>query len=129
LSTLNSAVEATELTDDLDEADQVTIFAPNNAAFQDLLDDVQVTTLEELIEALTAEGVAGVLQAHVVADSLGAAEVLTVTDSLTTLNADKKLGVRTEGDMVFVNDAQVLETDILVGNGVIHVIDSVVNRP
>jgi transforming growth factor-beta-induced protein len=129
LSTLNAAVDATGLTDDLDQAEQVTIFAPNNAAFQALLDDVQVTTLEELVEALTAEGVAGVLQAHVVADSLGAAEVLAATDSLTTLNADKKLGVRTEGDMVFVNDAQVLETDILVGNGVIHVIDSVVNRP
>ena len=131
LTTLAAAVEAAGLTTTLDDADQVTIFAPNNAAFTALLtgQGLEDGDLEGLIEALTADGVSNVLQAHVVADSLGAEEVIAAADgdSLTTLQG-ALIGVSTDADgNVFVNGAQIVQADIVVGNGVIHVIDSVIN--
>ncbi len=47
--------------------------------------------------------------------------------------ADTLLGelinIRVEGDSVYINDAQVIITDIIADNGVIHVIDSVLLPP
>ena len=131
LSTLNAAVDAIDgLTATLDGAEKVTIFAPNNAAFTALLaaNSLEDGDLDGLIEALTANGVSAVLQAHVVGDSLGADEVIAAAtgDSLTTLQG-AKIGVTVEGENVFVNGAQVVNPNIIVGNGVIHVIDSVIN--
>jgi len=34
-----------------------------------------------------------------------------------------------DGDKVFINDAQVIITDVLASNGVIHVIDKVILPP
>ena len=133
LSTLAAAVDAEgiELTETLNTADQVTIFAPNNAAFTELLasQNLEDGDLAGLIAALTAEGVKGILQAHVVADSLSSVEVTAQVggDSLNTLNTSAKLGITQVGQNLFVNGAQIVTPDIFVGNGVIHIIDSVVN--
>ncbi len=127
LSTLNAAVDALELTETLDTANRVTIFAPNNAAFTALLGefDLEDGDLDGLVAALTADSVSSVLQAHIVADSLGAAE-LTDGLELTTLN-NKTITIANDGTNVFANGARVTTPDIIVGNGVIHVLDSVIN--
>ena len=126
LSTLNAAVDALTLTATLDNADQVTIFAPQNAAFDSLLKYQEVADLTALVSALTAGGVTGILQAHIVADSLPAD--LLEAKEYPTLNAGGSTVVITkEGENVFVNGAQVVEPNITVGNGVIHIIDSVIN--
>ena len=130
LTTLAAAVDAAELTDDLNDADQVTVFAPNNAAFQALLEAQQVADLNGLVEKLGLPAVTGILQAHVVADSLSSVEAAAAAggDSLQTLNSSAKLGITADADgNLFVNGARIIQADIFAGNGVIHIIDSVVN--
>ncbi|MGD1894348.1 MAG: fasciclin domain-containing protein [Cyclobacteriaceae bacterium] len=131
LSTLAAALEATALDDVLNgDGGPYTVFAPNNDAFTALLTALELADLDAVVGALGAEGVTNLLLAHVVADSLGAAEVTGVTDSLETASPNgEKLGILVDGENVFVNGAQILEVDIVAGNGVIHVIDSVINLP
>ena len=126
LSSLNTAVDVAKLTAALDDADQVTIFAPSNAAFDSLIADTDgATNLTELVTALGGENaLAGILQAHVVADSLPAD--LIAAQAYETLNDGQTITITTEGDNVFANGAQVTQ-QIITGNGVIHVIDSVIN--
>ena len=104
-----------------------TVFAPNNEAFDALLAAEQVVDLTGLIEKLGEETVTSILQAHVVADSLPA-DLLEAGD-YETLNGSETLTVTTEGETVFVDGAQVLSTNILANNGVVHIIDAVVNLP
>ena len=131
LSTLNAAVDAIDgLGATLDGAEQITIFAPNNAAFTELLAGLELEDgdLEGLLDTLTAPGVSSVLQAHVVADSLSSVEVLAaVGDTLQTLNENATLGISQEGETLLVNGAAIVQADIFISNGVIHIIDSVVN--
>ncbi len=129
LTVLSDALEATNLFGDLSSADNITLFAPNNDAFTALLTELGTADLTALVGALGADGVTTVLQGHVVADSLTATEVVALTDSVATLNSEAKIGVVVDGNDVFVNGAQVLTTDIKVANGVIHIIDSVINLP
>ncbi len=131
LTTLSDALEATNLFGALAGAAKVTIFAPNNDAFDELLDELGVADLNALVAELTADGVTGVLQGHVVADSLGAAEADAAAGgaALATLNSNETITITKEGENLFVNGAQILTTDIKIANGVIHVIDSVINLP
>lgn len=64
-----------------------------------------------------------VLTYHVIAGKVPAADVVTL-DSATTLQGTD-VTIRAEGDIVFINDAQVIITDIETSNGIIHVIDMV----
>ena len=136
LSSLAAAVEAAGIKAALNSAEEVTIFAPNNDALDSLIksqigeeydEDAEDATenLNALIAALTAEGVAGILQAHVIADSLPSGDL--EAKEYPTLNEGSTITITTEGDNVFVNGAQVTTADITVGNGVIHIIDSVIN--
>ena len=129
LTTLSDALEAADLFDALAGAEAITIFAPNNAAFTKLLAAQGVADLPALIAALTEDGVAGVLQGHVVAQSLDAAAVTAAAGgaALPTLNSDATITVTSEGDSLFVNGAGILTPNIRIANGVIHVIDSVIN--
>ncbi len=129
LTTLSDALEAIGLFDDLADADAITIFAPNNDAFADLLTAQSAADLTALVAALTEDGVADVLRAHVVAQSLDAAAVTAAAggDALETLNDDATITVTSEGDSLFVNGAGILTPNIRIANGVIHVIDSVIN--
>ena len=127
LSTLTLALEAAGLADDLEGEGPFTVFAPNDDAFSDLLAALELNDLDEVVAELGEDGLADLLLAHVVADSL-AADMLMAQD-YPTLNPNQTLTVTMEGDSVFVNGAGVLRADILATNGVIHVIDSVVNLP
>lgn len=96
---------------------EVTVFAPTDEAFAALP--------AETLEAVQAdpELLAKVLQYHVVAGVVPAADVVTVT-SVDTL-AGEPLAITVEGGKVMVNDANVVQADVMASNGVIHVIDTV----
>ena len=66
LTTLLDAVTAAELATTLTSAEAITVFAPTNAAFADLLEAQQVQYLAGLIAQLGAANVAKVLQFHMV---------------------------------------------------------------
>jgi uncharacterized surface protein with fasciclin (FAS1) repeats len=46
-------------------------------------------------------------------------------ESATTVEGSD-VAIRVEGNKVFINDAEVVTTDIITSNGVIHVIDKVI---
>lgn len=98
-----------------------TVFAPTDEAFEALG--------EEALADLTAEEIADILTAHVVADQI-MAEAITGAEMLPlevqTLNEAVMLEVNVEDGSVVINGmATVIEADIEAGNGVIHVIDTV----
>ncbi len=64
-----------------------------------------------------------ILLYHVVSGKVLAADVVTLTSATTVLGQD--LLIRVENGKVFINDAEVIITDIMTYNGVIHVIDTV----
>ena len=127
LSTLAEALTAAELIAVLNQGEQVTIFAPNNTAFSELFTKEGVSDVATLVEKLSKGTLSDVLQAHVVPDSLPTD--LLAAQEYTTLDENKKLTVTIDGSSVFANGAAVVTPDILIANGVIHIIDSVINLP
>ena len=131
LTTLKAALDAAGLTETLNDGGRsFTLFAPNNDAFAALLEALELENLDAVIAELTQEGVAELLSSHVVEDSLSSVEAMAAAggDSLETLSG-AMLGIRMEGESLLVNGAQIVQADIFAGNGVIHVIDSVINLP
>ena len=128
LNTLEAALKAAQLFEALnDESVSYTVFAPNDSAFSVLLSSLELNDIDEVVGELTQEGVAGLLRAHVIEDSLPAD--LLMEQTYETLNGDANLTITKDGNSVFVNGAAVVAANILAGNGVIHIIDSVVNLP
>jgi uncharacterized surface protein with fasciclin (FAS1) repeats len=115
-TTLLAAAEAAGLAEALSTA-EVTVFAPTDEAFAALP--------EGTVEALLAdtEKLSAILQYHVVPGTVTAAELVTMP-AATTLQGET-LEVSTDGAGVMVNDATVLQGDVMATNGVIHVIDTV----
>lgn len=119
LSTLVTAVQEADLVDTLNGEGPFTIFAPANCAFEDIPEE-DLNALLEDTEALTT-----VLTFHVVAGEALSSEDLTGMDSVTSVEGTD-ISLSAEGDMLEVNgQAQVVVADVEVGNGVVHVIDTV----
>lgn len=117
LSQLVAAIEAAGLTDALEQAGPITVFAPNNDAFAQL-DQTDLTAL-----LADPASLGDILQYHVVEGSYPTSE-LSDGDTLTTLEGTD-LTVSVTGDTVTVGGAEVVQADLEAANGVIHVIDGV----
>ncbi|KAL8313308.1 hypothetical protein RB593_007472 [Gaeumannomyces tritici] len=99
----------------LSDARELTLFAPNDEAF---------AAVADVAASLTIEHLAGVLGYHVVNGSaVYSSAVANGTMAKTAQGSDVTLTVR-DGS-VFVNQAKVVKADVLVKNGVVHVIDGV----
>ena len=119
-NTLEAAVIAAELDDDLSGAGPFTVFAPTDAAFAAL-----GSVVTELLEDPTGE-LAQILLYHVVSGTVLSTD-LTAGD-VPTLNG-KSVTVSFDGGNAFINGAQVTVADIEADNGVVHVIDAVLIPP
>jgi uncharacterized surface protein with fasciclin (FAS1) repeats len=113
--TLAAALGAADLVGALKGDGPFTVFAPTDDAFAALPDGALEGLLAD-IPALT-----DILLYHVV-PSAETTRDLPGFGSVTTLNGD--VTISQEGGIT-VNDAQVVITDIIAENGVIHVIDAV----
>jgi len=122
-TTLVAAVQAAGLVDTLKGEGPFTVFAPTDDAFAKL----PAGTVESLLLPENKEQLAGILTYHVVAGQVMAADVVTLT-SADTVNGQPVM-VKVEDGKVYINDAEVIITDILTSNGVIHVIDQVILPP
>jgi uncharacterized surface protein with fasciclin (FAS1) repeats len=124
LSLLVEAVVAADLVDALNSG-TFTVFAPNNAAFQALLDsDPAWNTITDIpVDVLTS-----VLLFHVVEGEVRAADLSdTYVNTLSTgPNMEPlSLQITTTGGVAFDGDAAPLTTDVETSNGVVHIIDKV----
>ncbi len=119
-STLVAAVKAAGLVETLSSKGPFTVFAPTNAAFAAL----PAGTVETLLKPENKATLASILTYHVVAGrALKAAHVVKRTIIKTAQGGFLKVVV--SGGKVMINNAQVVATDIVASNGVIHVIDAV----
>jgi uncharacterized surface protein with fasciclin (FAS1) repeats len=112
--TLVTAVKAAGLIEVLKGEGPLTVFAPSDDAFARL----PKGTVEELLKPEKREELIAILSYHVLKG-----KILLGTQSLETLQG-QPVTIRTAGSFE-VNGANVVSSDILASNGVIHVIDSV----
>ncbi|MGE0000610.1 MAG: fasciclin domain-containing protein [Fimbriimonadaceae bacterium] len=119
--TLVAAIKAAGLVDALKGEGPFTVFAPTEEAFKKL----PKGTLESLLKPENKAKLAAILTYHVVPGQFMAADVLKLKNGTAvqtlqgqTVKVQNQHGVR-------VNNAKVVKTDIECGNGVIHVIDTV----
>jgi len=118
LTALYGALGATELVSAVDETPDLTIFAPTNEAFE---------KIAAALANASTEDIASVLQYHVVAGTVAFSTGLENGAQIETLNGESiTVTVEEDGD-VFVNGAKVIVPNVLVANGVVHVIDNVLN--
>ena len=131
-STLVTALKAADLVGALSGEGPFTVFAPNNDAFAKLDSE----TLGNLLEPENVKTLSNILTYHVVSGKLMASDVTEALKNgygktkLTALNG-QTLVARSKGDKIFLKDkngnmSEVVATDVVGTNGVIHVIDSVV---
>lgn len=113
LTSLASAANATGLIPVLEGTKDITIFAPTNAAF---------AAIANVTATLNATQIAGILAYHVVAGTVGYSSILTNTTLVTLAGSSLTITVTSGG--VLVNSAHVVIANVLVQNGVVHVIDA-----
>jgi uncharacterized surface protein with fasciclin (FAS1) repeats len=119
-TTLASLLESAGLVDTLKGDGPFTVFAPTDDAFDALPMDV--------LDALLAnpDALAEVLLYHVVLDELLAEEVVS-RHSLTSALGPR---ITVQGNQLTLNgDVNLIVTDVIADNGVIHVIDKVLVPP
>ncbi|MBN1298630.1 MAG: fasciclin domain-containing protein [Actinobacteria bacterium] len=117
-STLVAAVTAAGLAETLSGPGPFTVFAPTDAAFAKL----PAGTVEALLADPTGQ-LKNILLFHVVSGKVMAADVVNLTSAPTVLGQDASIEIK--DGKVYVDGAQVIVTDIMCSNGVIHVIDTV----
>ncbi|MCR9626102.1 fasciclin domain-containing protein [Vibrio antiquarius] len=118
--TLVAAVKASDLVDTLKGEGPFTVFAPTDDAFAKLPDG----TIDMLLMPENKGKLVSILTYHVVPGKVMAADVVKL-DKATTVQGQDVM-IKTMGDKVMVNDANVMATDVKAKNGVIHVIDTVI---
>ncbi|MEM1415656.1 MAG: fasciclin domain-containing protein [Myxococcota bacterium] len=128
-STLVGLVEAAGLVDTLKSPGPFTVFAPTNAAFaavpQETMDALGAD-VELLRAVLTYHVIAGQAVMASTAVTLEGADVETANGATVNINATTGTVVLTGGQG---SSANVVATDVVASNGVIHVIDSVILPP
>ena len=117
-TTLAKALEVAGLIDTLKGDGPFTVFAPTDAAFAKL----PAGTVEALLK--DPAKLKSILLYHVVSGKVSAAEVVHLTSAKTVQGSSAKITVRK--GKVMIDKANVVKTDIMASNGVIHVIDTVI---
>ena len=117
LSTLVTAINAAQLAETLSGPGPFTVFAPVNSAFAAL----PSATLNTLLA--NPSQLSPILTYHVIPQRLLAAEVLAAS-SFATVNG-QTLTVSNANSTPRINGARIIATDIVAGNGVVHLIDGV----
>ncbi|HAY14565.1 MAG TPA: fasciclin domain-containing protein [Fimbriimonadaceae bacterium] len=127
-STLVSLVKQAGLVDTLKSEGPFTVFAPTNDAFAKLPKatvDAVVSDKALLTNVLLYHVVPGKVTAHQVID----AAPLKAKTALKVNNAAQTLDIKVVNGKVRINNVNVIKTDIMAKNGVIHVIDGVLVPP
>ncbi|KAN0119802.1 FAS1 domain containing protein [Hyaloscypha variabilis] len=94
----------------------VTFFAPWNAAFQ---------ALGPAISTMTSDEIGQIMDYHMLPQVVYSTGLTNGTKFITAQG--ENLTVLHSGNNIYINSAQLLQTDILIANGVIHMIDNVLN--
>jgi uncharacterized surface protein with fasciclin (FAS1) repeats len=113
LSSLYGALNATGLLNTVNGLRDVTIFTPNNPAFQRIGSALATASIADLQSILTYHVVNGTFYSTNLANGTS---VKTVNGADVTIHAGAN-------DTLFVNGAKVVTPNVLIAGGVVHVID------
>jgi uncharacterized surface protein with fasciclin (FAS1) repeats len=116
--TLAAALEAAGLVETLKGKGPFTVFAPTDEAFAKL----PAGTVEALLQ--DKEKLTKILLYHVVSGDVRAKDVVKLKSAKTVQGSSVKINA--SGGKVMVDNANVVKTDVVASNGVIHVIDTVI---
>jgi uncharacterized surface protein with fasciclin (FAS1) repeats len=119
-STLVAALTAADLVDALSGEGPFTVLAPTDEAFAALPEG----TLDSLLLPENKDKLVAILTYHVISGKVMAADVVKLTEA-TSLEGDT-IAISATDAGVKVDNANVVATDIVASNGVIHVIDAVI---
>ncbi|MCL6509945.1 MAG: fasciclin domain-containing protein [Anaerolineae bacterium] len=122
-NTLAAALTAAGLVDTLKGEGPFTVFAPTDEAFAKL----DKALLDDLLKPENKDKLVAILTYHVVPGKVTAADVVKLTSAKTVQG--EEITIKADNDMVMINDAKVTTPDVMAGNGVIHVIDTVILPP
>ncbi|MCR6650999.1 MAG: fasciclin domain-containing protein [Cellvibrionaceae bacterium] len=122
--TLVAALRATGLDETLDNPNATfTVFAPTDAAFALLGEDAINALLED------PATLSSILLYHVVSSEVDSAAAIAAAGSTVTTANGADVGLSLSGNNLLVNTATVTTVDIQADNGVIHVIDAILQPP
>lgn len=115
-----SALTKAGLADDLDAMDNVTFFAPTDAAFAEVAETFANYTKSKLGYAIMRHAVPGRVMSFDLKESQNVTNVHNASVAIKVVNGT-----------VFVGDsgAKVIRSNILTANGVVHIIDKVLTAP
>jgi len=118
LTSFRGAINATGLIETANDTPDLTIFAPTNEALRSVYSELQ---------NLSESDLRNIIGYHVVNESsVRYSSTLENGTTLTTVEGGE-LTITVVNETVFVNAARVIAPNILVANGVIHIIDNVLN--
>ena len=131
-STLVTALKAADLVGALSGDGPFTVFAPNNAAFA----KIDSETLSSLLKPVNVKALSNILTYHVVSGKLLAADVANALKAgegkakLKSLNGQELTAIL-KNDKIYLIDtkggmSEIIATDVIGTNGVIHIVDTVV---
>ena len=118
-NTLVAAVKAAGLVETLQGDGPFTVFAPTDEAFAKL----PAGTVDSLLLPENKEKLVAILTYHVVPGEVLAADVVKLSSANTV--EGQPVSISVDAGAVRINDANVIATDVMASNGVIHAIDSV----
>ena len=131
-STLVTALKAADLVGALQGDGPFTVFAPTNDAFA----KIDSSTLNSLLEVKNQKALANILTYHVISGKITATDVVSALEKgngvveLKALNGQVLTVVQKDGKIWLKdtngNYSEIVATDVMSSNGVIHVINAVV---
>ncbi|KAH6676884.1 FAS1 domain-containing protein [Plectosphaerella plurivora] len=117
LTAFLGALYRADLVDEFAQTPNATIFAPHNSAFQ---------RLAGAFDSMDDEEFRRVLRYHIVPNAVLRSSDLQDSSNLTT-GAKTPLHVTRYINDIYVNTARIIQTDLLVANGIVQMIDNVLN--
>ncbi|MEZ9710875.1 hypothetical protein BCT86_05450 [Vibrio breoganii] len=124
--TLVAAVQQAGLVETLSDPNaELTVFAPTDAAFEKFLMENNLTA----DELLGSPDLADILTYHVYAGEVDAATAIGLAGNTVGMFNGDNVALSLSGDNLLVNTSTVTATDIITGNGIVHVIDAVLVPP
>lgn len=114
---------ASELLTAASDADAtLTAFAPTDAAFQALADELEISTSD----LLNDPNLASIISQHILTDTVGSLTAYASNGGTVTTLAGNTLNVDIQNNALIIEGSKVVEADVEASNGVIHVIDKVI---
>ncbi|KAJ9145529.1 Fasciclin domain-containing protein [Pleurostoma richardsiae] len=118
LASFLGALYAADLVDEFTAASNITLIIPRNAAFQQLAGT---------FAAMSKDQLSRVLRYHMLPGQVVQSEQMTANSTFSTSISGERIHVRRFNNDIFVNSAKIIQTDILVANGVVQMIDNVLS--